>query len=213
HVVYHGCDLKRFQPLRRNGLREAARAELGLRPAEFTLLLIGNDWKKKGLRCLLEATALLANEAIHVLVVGKDNVTPFRGILEQSGLAGRVQFLPPRSDVEIYYAAADLYVGPSLEDAFALPPLEAMACGLPVIVSRQAGVSELIHHAEDGLVLEDPEDATILAKCIQRLADDTVFRRALAANAARTAQTYTWESNGGAMRVLFEKIIHSRKYN
>jgi len=48
-------------------------------------------------------------------------------------LEGRVLFLPQRPDVEWYYAAADAYIGPSLEDSFALPPLEAMACGLSVI--------------------------------------------------------------------------------
>ena len=54
-------------------------------------------------------------------------------------LVGRVLFPPPRHDVEFYYAAADAYVGPSLHDSFALPPIEAMACGLPAIVSDQVG--------------------------------------------------------------------------
>ena len=49
--------------------------------------------------------------------------------------------------------AADAYVGPSLEDAFALPPAEAMACGLPVIVSNQAGACEIITDGVDGIVL------------------------------------------------------------
>lgn len=207
HVIYHGCDQKRFHPQRRAELREIARAELGLRQNDFAVLLIGNDWKKKGLHCLLEAAARLANPAIRILVVGKDDATPFREILERNGISGSVQFLPPRPDVEFYYAAADLYAGPSLEDAFALPPLEAMACGLPVIVSRQAGVSELIRHGEDGLILENPEDARTLAEWIRSVMEDAALRGALSANAARTAQVHTWENNAAAIKGLFKKKL------
>jgi len=75
--------------------------------------------------------------------------------------------LPPRPDVEFFYAAADAYVGPSLEDAFAQPPAEAMASGLPVITSRQNGGAEIISHGSDGLILEDPEDVRTLAEWIR----------------------------------------------
>jgi glycosyltransferase involved in cell wall biosynthesis len=204
-LIYHGCDVKRFHPRRRCELREATRSELGLSQNEFVVLMVGNDWKKKGLNCLLAALARLADRDFRILVVGLDDTTPYRRILEQNHLADRVQFLPPRRDVEFYYAAADLYAGPSLEDAFALPPLEAMACGLPVIVSRQAGVSEIIHHGEDGLILEDPEDALTLAEWIRRLLQDADFRCTIASNAARTAQKFTWESNAAGMKALFEE--------
>ena len=59
--------------------------------------------------------------------------------------------LPPRKDVEFYYAAADVYAGPSLQDSYAMPPAEAMACGLPVIVSASAGVSEIVTSGKDRL--------------------------------------------------------------
>jgi glycosyltransferase involved in cell wall biosynthesis len=211
HVIYHGCDLERFQPQRRSDLRETARGELGLRQNDFAVLLIGNDWKKKGLDCLLEAAARLADTDIRILVVGKDDAAPFRKNLQQSGLADRILFLPPRPDVEFYYAATDLYAGPSLEDAFALPPLEAMACGLPVIVSREAGVSELIRHGDDGLILENPEDAQTLAEWIRRVMEDTDYRGTLGENAARTAAKFTWESNAAAMNALFQEILNARQ--
>jgi glycosyltransferase involved in cell wall biosynthesis len=210
YVIYHGCDVKRFHARRRYELREGARSELGLLQNEFAILLIGNDWKKKGLNCLLEALVRLASRKFRILVVGEDDSTPFRGFLELNCLADRVQFLPLRRDVEFYYAAADLYAGPSLEDAFALPPLEAMACELPVIVSRQAGVSELIHHGADGFVLEDSEDAGTLAEWIRRLAEDPDFLCALAANAARTAAEYTWERNASHMRDVIERARIAR---
>ena len=173
-----------------------ARARLSVLPKDdFVLLLIGNGWKNKGLPCLLESVGLLQDSRLVVLVAGHDNPAPYQAVIERHQLDGRVHFLPPRPDVEFFYAAADAYVSPSLEDAFAQPPAEAMACGLPVITSRNNGGAEMISHGSDGLILEDPEDVQTLAEWIRKLLDDADFRSSLAANAARTAQKFTWENN------------------
>jgi len=168
-IVYHGCDSELFDPARRSGLRDEARRTLKLERNAFVALLIGNDWKNKGLPCLLEALGRLRCPAVELLVVGQDIHGPYQDAVRRHGLEDAVHFLPPRLDVEFYYAAADAYVGASLEDAFGLPVLEAMACGLPVIASGQAGVSEVITHGVDGLILEDPRDAAALAMVISEL--------------------------------------------
>ncbi len=210
-LVYNGVDLEKFQPAQRQPLRDAARRELNLTEESFAVLLVGNDWANKGLSCLLEAVARLRRPNLRVLVVGRDSRVPYEGQISRLGLDGYVSFLPLRPDVEFYYAAADAYAGPSLEDAFGLPPAEAMACGLPVIVSRQAGVSELITHDVDGLVLEDPTDATALAQLIEGLYTDAGLRRRLGENAARTAQQLTWERNAASMNALFQEAMrHGR---
>lgn len=210
-VVYHGIDLSRFNPTVRERLRAEARRALGLPEWAFALLLVGNDWKTKGLPVLLEAVAALREGALRVLVVGRDDRALVDGMIARLGLAGRVQFLPLRPDVEFYYAAADAYVGPSLEDAFALPPAEAMACGLPVIVSRAAGVSEIVRHGLDGLVLEHPRDPVELAGLIRRLVESAELRRRLGDNAARTAQQYTWERNAEAMHRIFHEVLTKKR--
>jgi UDP-glucose:(heptosyl)LPS alpha-1,3-glucosyltransferase len=206
HVIYNGCDPSRFQPRRRYELREGARRGLALSANEIALLLVGNDWKKKGLSCLLESVRLSPVVSLRVLIVGKDDPRPFREALDRQELSGRVQFLPPRPDVEFYYASADLYVGPSLEDAFSLPPLEAMACGLPVITSRNAGVSELIQHGKDGYIVEDPTDARALADLLVMLAGDSELRKRIGEAAVKTAGQYTWDQNASQCIDLFEQI-------
>src|SRR5437899_8947969 len=85
-----------------------------------------------------------------------------------------------------------------------------MASGLPVIVSCRAGVSELISHGEDGLILEDPTDAERLAQLIRRLYEDAEFRRHLGENATRTVQKYTWDDNAAEMKALFEQARRVR---
>jgi UDP-glucose:(heptosyl)LPS alpha-1,3-glucosyltransferase len=209
-LVYHGWDRKRFGRMSRANLRAEARRELKLQQDNFALLLVGNDWKKKGLPCLLEAARRLKNPELRVLVVGTDTKAPYLNSIRSAGLEDCVQFLPLRRDVEFYYAAADAYVGPSLEDAFAMPPLEAMACGLPVIVSRQAGVSEVISHGTDGLVLEDSEDAGVLASLIHKLYADDDLRQRFGKNASNTALNYTWAGNAEQLREVFDGILSAR---
>lgn len=204
-VIYNGIDLECFSPQRRVGLRACSRHALSIRGEEFVLLLIGNDWRNKGLICLLEAMAQVADPFLSALIVGSDARSPFLPLITQLGLEGRVQFCRPRADAEAYYAAADAYVGPSLDDAFAQPPAEAMACGLPVITSRKNGGSEIITHGCDGLVLEDPTDSRALANMIRKLISDPALRNSLGAAAAETARRYTWERNVAQMRELFEK--------
>jgi UDP-glucose:(heptosyl)LPS alpha-1,3-glucosyltransferase len=126
-------------------------------------------------------------------------------VIEDRGLSGRVIFLPPRPDVEFFYAAADAYVGPSLEDAFAQPPAEAMACGLPVVTSREMGVAEIITHGQDGFILEDSGDSATLAKWIGQLSGDPALCRRLGEAAAETARGLTWERNARQMSELFER--------
>ena len=210
-LVYNGVDVEQFSPQIRNRLRARARRELDLPQDAFALALVGNDWKDKGLRCLLDAMEQLQEPCLSVLVVGRDDRTPFESRIRSMGLEGRVCFLPPRPDVEFYYAASDAYVAPSLEDSFALPPIEAMACGLPVIVSSRAGVSEIISDGVDGLILRDPRDAKELAGLIRGLVEDAELRRRLGAQAVHTVQKYTWERNAAETAAFLENAMRRRR--
>jgi len=209
-VVYLGLDHQIFNPERCAALREKARNNLGLAEDQFALLLIGNDWRNKGISVLLEAMALLRELPLQLLVAGHDDPAAYRQKVRENSMDDRVHFLPARNDVEFYYAAADAYAGPSVEDTFAQPPAEAMACGLPVIVSSTNGASEIITNGVDGLILEDPADVCALAALIGRLYNDAEFRARLGQRAAETAKQYTWERNGREMTAIFEDIL-SRK--
>jgi glycosyltransferase involved in cell wall biosynthesis len=204
-VIHHGIDSAKFNPRRRKELRPGARAEMRLADDSIAILFIGNDWRNRGLDCLLQAVAMMRDPRVHVMVVGTGSIVAYRGITERLGLAGRVNFLPPRADVEFYYAAADAYAGPSLEDTFSLPPAEAMACGLAVITTRNSGVSEIIHHGEDGLVLENATDAKTLSEWLARLANDADWRNQIGLAAAHAASLHTWTENSTAL----ERVINS----
>jgi len=187
---------------------------------DFCVLLVGNDWRNKGLDCLLQALARLGTQArldprvgvrTRLLVVGEDEAEPYCRAISRLALTDRVTFLPPRADVEFYYAAADLYGGPSLEDAFGLPPLEAMACGAPAIVSSRAGVSELISDGVDGFVLDDPRDSAKLAGLVALLCSDAGLRERMGEAAAHTARQYTWDRNAEQLGRLIKEVIRRKR--
>lgn len=209
-IVYLGLDHAKFNPEVRQRLRSEVRKQLGLGDGRFVLLLIGNDWRLKGLPALLDALQKLRDLPVCLLVAGKDDLLPYKKRLRESGLEERVRFLPSRPDVESYYAAADAYVGPSLEDAFAQPAAEAMACGLPVIISITMGASEIMHDGVDGLILRDPTNVEDLAAKIRLLWSDAALQSLLGAQATQTAQQYTWDRNGKEMRAILQEVLRSK---
>jgi glycosyltransferase involved in cell wall biosynthesis len=211
-VIYVGLDHDLFNASRRQVLRGAAREKLGIAGDRFVLLLIGNDWRNKGAGVILEAMEKLGHQPVDLLLVGREDPAGYRDLAQKHGLADRVVFCSPRSDVEFFYAAADAYVGPSLEDTFAQPPAEAMACGLPVVVSSSNGTCEIINDGVDGLILQNPTDSSALTSMIRSLYEDAEFRSRIGANAAETARCYTWERNGRELAAIFQEMLR-RKAN
>jgi len=88
------------------------------------------------------------------MIVGYDSAQPaYEAQAAQLGIAGKTRFLGGRRDAEVCYAAADLYVLPSLYDPFANSTLEALAAGLPVITTMTNGGHEILTHRQDGSVV------------------------------------------------------------
>ena len=209
-VLHLGLDHSVFNPTVRATLRERARGALKVPPEQFTLILVGNDWRNKGVPVLLDALGHLRDLPVGLLIVSREDQFSCRRLVTEKKLEDRVLFLPPRNDIEFYYAAADAYAGPSLQESYGIPPAEAMACGLPVIVSAAAGVSEIVTSDVDGMVLDDPTDAITLATMIRRLHEDKELRNRLGNKACETARRYTWDRNGRDLAVIFEEILQRK---
>jgi glycosyltransferase involved in cell wall biosynthesis len=196
-VIPNAVDANKFSPGERLRRRQAARDDFHFDDSDFVLLLLGNGWKNKGLDILLDAVGLCRQLPLKLLIVGRDDRAPFERQIRRLELAASVTFADPSPDVLQFYAAADAYVGPSLHDSFALPPLEAMACGLAVITSSQNGGAQVITEGMDGFVLADPEDRSRLAKLIADLCRQPELCSKIGSNAAVTAKSYDWERNAG----------------
>ena len=194
-VIYNGIDTVQFSVPARLAHRQGARYRHNFSDKEVVLLLIGNDWRVKGLPTILAAMAATRDLPLRLLVVGSDVPTSFQQSAQQLGIADRCRWESPRPDVIDFYATADIYVSPSLEDSFGLPVAEAMACGLRVITSKFAGVSELIQNERDGLILSDPSNAAVLSELLRGLHANAAARTTLGDAAAVAAQDWTWDRN------------------
>lgn len=171
HVVYSGVDLEYFHPRERERLRGAARAELGCRPRDTVFLMAG----RTGLDTAIDA----ARHGSLWLAVADDKPGA-------SGFPERVRFAGARADLRPLYAAADCLLELS-EGAFAESVLEALAMGLPAIVSARNGASELIDPGVNGWTWQ-PEDRRELARLLSaadEAARDNVMEAAARASAAQ----------------------------
>jgi glycosyltransferase involved in cell wall biosynthesis len=187
-------------------IREAAGAA---DPTAPPLVYAGRLVREKRVDLLLEAVALLAPSYPGPLltIVGDGND---RGRLEAArrrlGLEDRVRFtgpLPAAADVWREIARARVAVQPSSREGFGIFPLEAMACGLPVVhcASPESAVGELVRDGVEGLCVE-PEPAA-LAEALGRLLGDAEHRRRLAASALTRAGGYDWD----AIAVRLEAVL------
>jgi UDP-glucose:(heptosyl)LPS alpha-1,3-glucosyltransferase len=203
-VIPNGVDAAQFSPSARIARRPEARLRRNFLKSDFVLLLIGNDWRVKGLETVLRAIGALRELPVHVIVAGDDSPGSFREMAKSLGILERCHFEPSREDVLDFYAAADVYVSPSREDSFGLPVAEAMACGLPVITSPHAGVADLIRDGMDGFILRQFDDSQGLARMLQRLHGDEVLRANIGDAAAKSALQWTWDRNAADVWALLK---------
>jgi UDP-glucose:(heptosyl)LPS alpha-1,3-glucosyltransferase len=155
HVIYNGVDLEHFHPRHRERLRGAARAEIGCQARDMVLLFVGSGFSRKGLHA---AIAAVSQTPFWLLVVGNDRYRP--------QVPERVRFVGGKEDVRPYYAAADCFILPSRYDPFPNTVLEAMAMGLPAIVSARCGAAEVIEHGVNGWVCK-PDDIPGITRLMQ----------------------------------------------
>ncbi len=176
--------------------RQAARAELALPTRGFLLAFVANDYQKKGLSTLLEALKSLPTDVELAVVGNPSQLEKFQRKAQLMGLDGRVHFLGQLRDVSPLYRAADLLVHPTTEDTFAMVVLEAMAHGLPVVVSdaRYCGIAGLLSKGVNAMILSCPTDAAELSAVLTRLLEDASLRQALSVSAREFAQQRAWPS-------------------
>jgi len=190
-IIYTGIDIKRFHPNKRQ-FREVVRGRHGISPEEFVVLFAAHNFRLKGLKYLIRAMALVkrVKERIRLLVIGRDRAGPYRRLARTLGCEKEVLFVGGVKEPELYYSAANILVHPTFYDACSRVVLEALASGLPVITTRFNGAGWIITEGEEGFVLDDPRDVTILTEKILILSDPDKLKVASLA-ARKLAQRYS----------------------
>jgi glycosyltransferase involved in cell wall biosynthesis len=191
-VAHGGVNASTFDPAERQALRPGVRAELGLPDGRFVFFFIGNNWLIKGLYHVMRALAEVPNVWLAIVGADVERRESWDRFSRELGVADRILYLPRRRDVIAYYAAADVLLAPSVYDTFPLMPMEAMACGLPVITSAQTGVAEIVG-PEDALVVSNPKNTGELAAAMRRVATDAELRGRMVTNGLALARRNPWD--------------------
>ncbi len=196
-VVFHTGVSDRFQPPADDpGEKERARRALGLPPSY--ILTVGAHDPRRNLKTLLAAYRALKTKGPtgQKLVVVGPKTPHSQEVLRTTrslGLEEDVLYLDyvPNEELPPYYGLADLYVYPSSEEGFGLTPLEAMACGCPVVTSRTSSLPEVVG---DAAALVDPTDADELAEAMGRILADPDLRRSLIRKGSKRAGRFSWRA-------------------
>ena len=194
-----------FRPLHDEARLADVRARYGT--GERFILCVGNLQPRKNLGTLIDAYVRLrrADATRHKLVlVGRkawlyDDIF---AVARASGYAGELVFTGyvPDEDVVALDNAADLFVYPSIFEGFGLPPLEAMACGTPVVTAQGSSFPEVVG---DAALTVDPLDAEALAAAIATMLRDAGLRARFSARGLQRAATFSWEASARAIAAIY----------
>ncbi len=205
HVVYLGIQDK-FKLLNQNDAQNKVATRFGL-PPKF-LLTVGTFEPRKNIAGLFKAFALLADKIPHHLaVVGQRGWKneKVRDEIKKAKINDRIHLLGyvPDDTLPDIYSAADVFVFPSVYEGFGLPPLEAMACGVPVVSSNVSSIPEIVG---DAALLVNPHDPASIGAGILKVLQDPDFRRMLVERGLARAAGFTWEKTARQMLSVFESI-------
>ena len=205
HVIYNGVDLAHFNPAGRASLREDARNRFGFGPEDIVFCFVGSGYARKGLAAAIDALAASGRSNLRLLVAGHDRAAAkFAAHAARAGVGKRVAFSGAHKDVRVVYAASDCFILPTRYDPFPNAALEAMAAGLPVIVSRQCGAAEIVEHGRSGWVCDADAPESLATLMIEAAAAP---RAQLGAAARATAEGFGVDRMASRMIDLYEKLL------
>jgi glycosyltransferase involved in cell wall biosynthesis len=177
------------------------------------LLCVGRLIERKGQQHLIEAVKKLSDQGIELMLelVGTgDAATAYQVRVRELGLEDRVHFVGyvPREEIARHYVAAHVFVLPSYNEGMSVATLEAMAAGLPVVVTRTGGTAELVEEGVNGFTF-DWGDVDLLVGRLRRLAIDRGRVRAMGQASQARAATFTWEAATGCYQELFAALTQT----
>lgn len=176
-VVYNGVPLQSWQ--RDEQDRAKTRQSLGLGESDLAVLFAGSGWERKGLRFAIDAIESQGGQ-MRLLVAGRGDSRQFP--------SAHAQFLGIVNEMPSLYAAADIFLLPTIYDPFSNACLEALAAGRPVITTRSNGFSEIIENGRHGTVVDSPRDVDAISEALRFWSDPARRAQAQLDNLALAAQ-------------------------
>ncbi|MFN8557502.1 MAG: glycosyltransferase [Dehalococcoidia bacterium] len=220
-IVPCGFDPAEFFPIS----KELARVALGYSPDERIILQLGRLVPRKGVDNAIRGFARLRRDhrmPARMLIVGGESDDPspalnpeigrLRAVAEAEGVADAVTFIGRRGReaLKYYYSAADVFVSTPWYEPFGMTPLEAMACGTPVVGANVGGIKFSVRDGESGYLVP-PNDPDALGERLAHLLRHPKLMSVIRRQAIRRVNDlFTWRTVTGAMAALYEDVIGAR---
>lgn len=209
HVVY-GAAPADFKPIREERKLAALRCQYGL-PEKY-ILYVGTLEPRKNLTRLIHSFRKLHRHHpdVKLVLVGPSGwmMGGFRQEIARLGLEDAVHYLGyvPTADLLGIFSMATVFAFPSLYEGFGLPPLEAMACGTPVLTSRNTAMAEV---CADAAHLVNPENKDEIADALQQLLTDAEWRAELSQRGLERASLFSWERAARETTAVYKQVLQN----
>lgn len=213
-VILHGIEADDFAPAKD---RDVLRAKLGLDKDALIVGCFGRLRPQKGTDIFVEAMVRLLPQhpnAQGIIMGGvtRDQqgfVAELQAKITAAGLGDRLRILPEDKGFTIapWFQASDIYVAPQRWEGFGLTPLEAMACGVPVVATRVGAFEDLVVDGETGYLV-DPEDLDQLAEATDKMMSDATMRAAMAkASRQKVERRHKIEHEADAINAVYRGLM------
>jgi UDP-glucose:(heptosyl)LPS alpha-1,3-glucosyltransferase len=208
-MIHPAISLDRFRSLDRSECRRSIRRHYQLQETDVVLLFVGMNFETKGLKRVLEGLSAFTDRGrthpeLKLLVVGKGDVRRYRQAAGELGVARRTVFTGPVLPVEPIFMASDISVLLSHLEPFGIVVLEAMAAGLPVLVSETVGAAEILTHGKEGFILSAENLTEEMCDALAALMAPTV-RKKMAGHALGTVQAHDWDDRTAELLALYRE--------
>jgi len=189
--------------------RAEIRRRHGIQEKDIVVLFVGMNFEVKRLDHVLRGFSIAREKCpirgLKLLIVGKGKEEKYRAMCSELGIQEYVIFAGVVSDVEKYYFASDIFIMPSQFDTFGLVVLEAMAAGLPVIITNRVGARDLVQDGLNGFVLNGTVSPFQLSEKIGCLLNDEA-RMKMGTSARKVASRYTWHRTAQEVMELYYEL-------
>lgn len=200
-----GIDLEKYGSIEIE--KNKKREELGIDKEAVMLLSVGELNSNKNHQIIIKAISMLKNKNIHYFIAGKGSKqTELESLVRENGLQDNVHFLGYRNDIAELCVCADIFCFPSFREGLPVSVMEAMATGLPCVVSDIRGNEDLIYDGKGGFLC-NPNDSDAFARNIKILFDNSELRKNMGEYNKEKIKEFSLENVGEIMEKLYEEVI------
>ncbi len=215
HVLPPGIDAQRIPLSDAATVRTTIRNDFAIAAEQNILLMVGSDFKRKGVdRALLAVAALpkLIREQTKLWVVGKGKAAPYLRLSKALGISGQVTFLGTRNDVGSLMLAADILLHPAYQENTGTVILEALVAGLPVLTTQNCGYAFHISEAKAGLVTPMPYQQQIFNEYLAKMLNQQLWSnwKANARSYAQNTELYSLPERAVDLFEQFSQQLQGR---